>query len=117
MCVESDGCEMEGCSSTSDEVRTLSGSMSPALKSSPDLHPCKPGQKFRAALLRCRSPTAAAGILSFGNVLNYMDRYTVAGKSLAFFFLSLYVSLRKGKGGIIVRICLRRAGVIGGFAH
>lgn len=53
--------------------------MSPALKSNPDLHPCKPGQKFRAALLRCRSPTAAAGILSFGNVLNYMDRYTVAG--------------------------------------
>uniref|UniRef100_A0A673W0Z2 SPNS lysolipid transporter 2, sphingosine-1-phosphate n=1 Tax=Salmo trutta TaxID=8032 RepID=A0A673W0Z2_SALTR len=78
MCVESDGCEIEGCSS-SDEVHTLSGSMSPGLKSSPDLHPCKPGQKFRAALLRCRSPAAAAGILSFGNVLNYMDRYTVAG--------------------------------------
>ncbi|XP_026183648.1 sphingosine-1-phosphate transporter SPNS2 isoform X2 [Mastacembelus armatus] len=78
MCVESDGCEIEGCSS-SDEVRTLSGSMSPGLKSNPDLHPCKPGQKFRAALLRCRSPAAAAGILSFGNVLNYMDRYTVAG--------------------------------------
>uniref|UniRef100_A0A671K4X9 Spinster homolog 2 (Drosophila) n=1 Tax=Sinocyclocheilus anshuiensis TaxID=1608454 RepID=A0A671K4X9_9TELE len=78
MCVESDGCEIEGCSS-SDEVHTLSGSMSPALKSSPDLHPCKPGQKFRAALLRCRSPLVAAGILSFGNVLNYMDRYTVAG--------------------------------------
>ena len=79
MCVESDGCEIEGCSS-SDEVRTLSGSMSPGLKSSPDLHPCKPGQKFRAALLRCRSPAAAAGILSFGNVLNYMDRFTVVGK-------------------------------------
>lgn len=79
MCVESDGCEIEGCSSL-DEVRTLSGSMSPALKSSPDLHPCQPGHKFRAALLRCRSPAAAAGILSFGNVLNYMDRYTVAGK-------------------------------------
>lgn len=79
MCVESDGCEIEGCSS-SDEVRTLSGSMSPGLKSNPDLHPCKPGQKFRAALLKCRSPAAAAGILSFGNVLNYMDRYTVAGK-------------------------------------
>nr|XP_040038638.1 protein spinster homolog 2 [Gasterosteus aculeatus aculeatus] len=78
MCVEGDGCEIEGCSS-SDEVRTLSGSMSPALNSSPDLHPCKPGHKFRAALLRCRSPAAAAGILSFGNVLNYMDRYTVAG--------------------------------------
>uniref|UniRef100_A0A8C2ZWA5 SPNS lysolipid transporter 2, sphingosine-1-phosphate n=1 Tax=Cyclopterus lumpus TaxID=8103 RepID=A0A8C2ZWA5_CYCLU len=78
MCVESDGCDIEGCSS-SDEVRTLSGSMSPALKSNPDLHPCKPGQKFRAALLRCHSPAAAAGILSFGNVLNYMDRYTVAG--------------------------------------
>lgn len=83
MCVESDGCEMEGCS-TSDEVRTLSGSMSPGLKSNPDLHPCKPGQKFRAALLRCRSPTAAAGILSLGNVLNYMDRCTVAGKSPGF---------------------------------
>uniref|UniRef100_A0A8C1L9H2 Sphingolipid transporter 2 n=1 Tax=Cyprinus carpio TaxID=7962 RepID=A0A8C1L9H2_CYPCA len=78
MCVDSDGCEIEGCSS-SDEVHTLSGSMSPALNSSPDLHPCKPGQKFRAALLRCRSPLVAAGILSFGNVLNYMDRYTVAG--------------------------------------
>lgn len=79
MCVESDGCEMEGCS-TSDEVRTLSGTMSPGLKSNPDLHPCKPGHKFRAALLRCRSPAAAAGILSFGNVLNYMDRCTVVGK-------------------------------------
>ncbi|KAF3841261.1 hypothetical protein F7725_007123 [Dissostichus mawsoni] len=76
MCVESDGCEIEGCS-TLDEVRTLSGSMSPALKSNPDLHPCKPGHKFRAALLKCRSPAAAAGILTFGNVLNYMDRYTV----------------------------------------
>ncbi|KAK5918442.1 hypothetical protein CgunFtcFv8_003208 [Champsocephalus gunnari] len=78
MCVESDGCEIEGCS-TLDEVRTLSGSMSPALKSNPDLHPCKPGHKFRAALLKCRSPAAAAGILTFGNVLNYMDRYTVVG--------------------------------------
>ncbi|XP_072302764.1 sphingosine-1-phosphate transporter SPNS2 [Eucyclogobius newberryi] len=78
MCVESDGCEIEGCSS-SDEVQTLSGSMSPTLKSSPDLHPCKPGHKFHAALLRCSSPAAAAGILTFGNILNYMDRYTVAG--------------------------------------
>uniref|UniRef100_A0A8C5CFN8 Uncharacterized protein n=1 Tax=Gadus morhua TaxID=8049 RepID=A0A8C5CFN8_GADMO len=78
MCVESDGCEIEGCSS-SDEVQTLSGSMSPALKSTAELHPCKPGHKFRAALMRCRTPTAAAGILSFGNVLNYMDRCTVAG--------------------------------------
>uniref|UniRef100_A0A3B3TGP4 SPNS lysolipid transporter 2, sphingosine-1-phosphate n=1 Tax=Paramormyrops kingsleyae TaxID=1676925 RepID=A0A3B3TGP4_9TELE len=77
MCVESDGCELEGCGS-SDEVRTLSGSMSPTLRSSPDLRSCRPGQKFRAALLKCKSPVAAAGILSFGNVLNYMDRYTVA---------------------------------------
>lgn len=61
--------------------------MSPALKPNPDLHPCKPGQKFRDALLRCRSPTAAAGILSFGNVLNYMDRYTVAGKNSGPFFI------------------------------
>ncbi|KAF4073057.1 hypothetical protein AMELA_G00254500 [Ameiurus melas] len=79
MCVESDGCELEGCSSAA-EVRTLSGSMSAALKANPECKSaCKPGQKFRAALLRCRSPTTAAGILSFGNVLNYMDRYTVAG--------------------------------------
>uniref|UniRef100_A0A8C7ZAS6 SPNS lysolipid transporter 2, sphingosine-1-phosphate n=1 Tax=Oryzias sinensis TaxID=183150 RepID=A0A8C7ZAS6_9TELE len=69
---------IEGCSS-SDEVRTLSGSMSPRLRSSPDLHPCTPGEKFRAALLRCRSPVVAAVFLSFGNVLNYMDRYTVTG--------------------------------------
>ncbi|MGH0147558.1 UNVERIFIED_CONTAM: hypothetical protein FKN15_019381 [Acipenser sinensis] len=78
MCVESDGCEIEGCTS-SDEVQTLSGSMSPGLKSNSDPHQCRTGHKFRAALLRCRSPVAAAGILSFGNVLNYMDRYTVAG--------------------------------------
>ncbi|XP_077361480.1 sphingosine-1-phosphate transporter SPNS2 [Festucalex cinctus] len=84
MCVEGDGCELEGCGNL-DEVRTLSGSMmSPAaaLKSNADLHACKPGQKFRAALLRCRSPVVAAVILSFGNVLNYMDRYTVAGVAL-----------------------------------
>ncbi|XP_054899525.1 sphingosine-1-phosphate transporter SPNS2 isoform X2 [Poeciliopsis prolifica] len=79
MCVESDGCEIESSSGGTDEVRTLSGSMSPGLKPSPDLHSCKPGQKFCAALLRCRTPAIAAGILSFGNVLNYMDRSTVAG--------------------------------------
>ncbi|XP_061074166.1 sphingosine-1-phosphate transporter SPNS2-like [Conger conger] len=78
MCVEGDGCELESCGK-SDLVHTLSGTMSPGLKPNADLHPCKPGQKFRASLLRCRSPAAAAGILSFGNVLNYMDRYTVAG--------------------------------------
>lgn len=98
MCVESDGCEMEGCSS-SDEVRTLSGSMSPGLKSNADLHPCKPGQKFRAALLRCRSPIAAAGILSFGNVLNYMDRYTVAGKTCASAVLAF--EPREGCAGLL----------------
>lgn len=101
MCVESDGCEMEGCSS-SEEVRTLSGSMSPGLKSNPDLHPCKPGQKFRAALLRCRSPTFAAGILSFGNVLNYMDRYTVAGKT------SVSAVLHRELGGSFVPVSYRR---------
>lgn len=85
MCVESDGCELEGCGGggggggTAAEVRTLSGSMSAALKANPELRACRPGQKFRAALQRCRSPATAAGILSFGNVLNYMDRYTVAG--------------------------------------
>lgn len=104
MCVESDGCEMEGCSS-SDEVRTLSGSMSPAgLKPSPDLHPCKPGHKFRAALLRCRSPIAAAGILSFGNVLNYMDRYTVAGKTSA---SSAVLELREGCAGVLSGVGVR----------
>ncbi|GAA6073581.1 protein spinster homolog 2, partial [Tachysurus ichikawai] len=78
MCVESDGCELEGCSGSAAEVRTLSGSMSAALKANPELRACRPGQKFRAALMRCRTPATAAGILSFGNVLNYMDRYTVA---------------------------------------
>uniref|UniRef100_A0AAY5KQV9 Uncharacterized protein n=1 Tax=Esox lucius TaxID=8010 RepID=A0AAY5KQV9_ESOLU len=46
--------------------------MSPGLKSNPDLHPCKPGQKFRAALLRCRSPAAAAGILSKSSTFLFM---------------------------------------------
>ncbi|XP_061904461.1 sphingosine-1-phosphate transporter SPNS2 [Entelurus aequoreus] len=78
MCVEGDGCQLEACGG-SDEVRTLSGSMNPQLKANQDLQVCKPGHKFRAALLRCRSPAAAAGILSFGNVLNYMDRCTVTG--------------------------------------
>lgn len=99
MCVESDGCELQGCS-TPDEVHTLSGSLSPGVKSNPDLRSCKPGQKFRAALLRCRSPVAAAGILSFGNVLNYMDRYTVAGKTSVLSF-----------------VCLLFAGVIGGYVR
>uniref|UniRef100_A0A8B9LMZ2 Sphingolipid transporter 2 n=1 Tax=Astyanax mexicanus TaxID=7994 RepID=A0A8B9LMZ2_ASTMX len=80
MCVDSAGCELEACSS-SDEVHTLSGSMSAALKpSARELRACSPRQRCCAALERLRSPTAAAGILSFGNVLNYLDRYTVAGK-------------------------------------
>ncbi|XP_066516879.1 sphingosine-1-phosphate transporter SPNS2 [Hoplias malabaricus] len=79
MCVESDGCEMEVCSS-SDEVRTLSGSMSAALRpSARDLSACSAGQRCGAAMLRLRTPATAAAILTFGNVLNYMDRYTVAG--------------------------------------
>ncbi|KAM9385155.1 sphingosine-1-phosphate transporter SPNS2 isoform 2-T2 [Pholidichthys leucotaenia] len=100
MCVESDGCEIEGCSS-SDEVRTLSGSMSPGLRSNPDLHPCRPGQKFRAALLKCRSPAAAAGILSFGNILNYMDRYTVAGVLLD---LQRNVNVSRQRSGLVANI-------------
>ncbi|XP_022523368.2 sphingosine-1-phosphate transporter SPNS2 [Astyanax mexicanus] len=82
MCVDSAGCELEACSS-SDEVHTLSGSMSAALKpSARELRACSPRQRCCAALERLRSPTAAAGILSFGNVLNYLDRYTVAGVML-----------------------------------
>lgn len=112
MCVESDGCEIEGCSS-SDEVRTLSGSMSPRLRSNPDLHPCTPGEKFRAALLKCRSPIVAAVFLSFGNVLNYMDRYTVTGKNLTshftlkpncvkhFFCVSWAGNLREDRGSVL----------------
>uniref|UniRef100_A0A8B9LQS0 Sphingolipid transporter 2 n=1 Tax=Astyanax mexicanus TaxID=7994 RepID=A0A8B9LQS0_ASTMX len=81
MCVDSAGCELEACSS-SDEVHTLSGSMSAALKpSARELRACSPRQRCCAALERLRSPTAAAGILSFGNVLNYLDRYTVAAGS------------------------------------
>uniref|UniRef100_A0A8C0GWP1 SPNS lysolipid transporter 2, sphingosine-1-phosphate n=1 Tax=Chelonoidis abingdonii TaxID=106734 RepID=A0A8C0GWP1_CHEAB len=57
------------------EVQTLSGSMNPppAGKSPERLAPRhKPRSLGRARV-------AAAGILSVGNVLNYLDRYTVAG--------------------------------------
>lgn len=103
MCVESDGCELEGCGAPS-EVRTLSGSMSQALKANPELRACTPGQKFRAALLRCRSPAAAAGILSFGNVLNYMDRYTIAGVLLD---IQLHFDVKDSDAGLLqtVFIC------------
>ncbi|TFK12841.1 mRNA-capping enzyme [Platysternon megacephalum] len=61
--------------SAEGEVQTLSGSMNPppAGKSPERLAPRhKPPSLGRARV-------AAAGILSVGNVLNYLDRYTVAG--------------------------------------
>uniref|UniRef100_A0A8B9TLU7 Sphingolipid transporter 2 n=1 Tax=Anas platyrhynchos TaxID=8839 RepID=A0A8B9TLU7_ANAPL len=52
------------------EVQTLSGSMNPP--------PERPAARRKAPSLG-RARVAAAGILSVGNVLNYLDRYTVAG--------------------------------------
>ncbi|XP_041053229.1 protein spinster homolog 2-like isoform X2 [Carcharodon carcharias] len=72
MCVEKDtsDCPLSG-SVSSEEIQTLNdiGTAADA--------PSSPAEKFRA-LYRLR-PHIAAGVLSFGYVVNYMDRYTVAG--------------------------------------
>ncbi|XP_043910129.1 protein spinster homolog 2-like isoform X2 [Protopterus annectens] len=80
---EEEETEIQECSvSSAEEVRTLSGSM--VSGTGPDGHktngelPCQPPSlPFVGELLRSR--VAAATILSIGNVLNYLDRYTVAG--------------------------------------
>ncbi|XP_065764994.1 sphingosine-1-phosphate transporter SPNS2 isoform X2 [Muntiacus reevesi] len=76
-----------GVATPDDEVQTLSGSVRRA-PSGPPSTPSTPGcaaaakgpgaqQPKPASLGRGRG--AAAAILSLGNVLNYLDRYTVAG--------------------------------------
>ncbi|GAB0197999.1 protein spinster 2-like [Grus japonensis] len=57
------------------EVQTLSGRMNPPAAGK---HPERPAVRHKAPSLG-RARVAAAGILSVGNVLNYLDRYTVAG--------------------------------------
>ncbi|KAK2537574.1 hypothetical protein Q9233_002878 [Columba guinea] len=56
------------------EVQTLSGRMNPPAAGK---HPERPSARHKAPSLG-RARVAAAGILSVGNVLNYLDRYTVA---------------------------------------
>lgn len=58
------------------EVQTLSGRMNPPASGK---HPDRPAALRKAPTLG-RARVAAAGILSVGNVLNYLDRYTVAGE-------------------------------------
>ncbi|XP_072099891.1 sphingosine-1-phosphate transporter SPNS2-like isoform X3 [Mobula birostris] len=72
MCVDKDTSECPlSVSVSSEEIQTLSGSVPIGDSAS------SPAEKFRA-LYRLR-PHIAAGVLSFGYVVNYMDRYTVAG--------------------------------------
>ncbi|XP_067866019.1 sphingosine-1-phosphate transporter SPNS2-like isoform X2 [Heterodontus francisci] len=76
MCVEKETseCPLSGSGSgSSQEIHTLNGT---ATRSAADA-PSSPAEKFRA-LSRLR-PHMAAGALSLGYVVNYMDRYTVAG--------------------------------------
>lgn len=79
-----------GVAAVNDEVQTLSGSVRRA-PAGPSSIPGTPGcaaaakspcaqQPKPASLGRGRG--AAAAILSLGNVLNYLDRYTVAGEQV-----------------------------------
>ncbi|XP_058139726.1 sphingosine-1-phosphate transporter SPNS2 [Dasypus novemcinctus] len=83
-CCGAQGAGGAGVTTADDEVQTLSGSV----RRAPPGHPGTPGcaaaakgpgaqQPKPASLGRGRG--AAAAILSLGNVLNYLDRYTVAG--------------------------------------
>lgn len=75
---EEDGGGERGCCGRSGEgeVQTLSGRMNPPAAGK---HPDRPAARHKAPSLG-RARVAAAGILSVGNVLNYLDRYTVAGE-------------------------------------
>lgn len=88
MCLESDGAGTAGsgsqdCMPGAEDggVETLSGRMSPVPtileRKSPEIHKDNL-DKDHVPNIR-RANVAAAGILSVGNVLNYLDRYTVAG--------------------------------------
>ncbi|XP_067864050.1 sphingosine-1-phosphate transporter SPNS2 [Heptranchias perlo] len=79
MCVEKDNsdCPLSGSGSgsvSSEEIQTLNGAVPAATAADA---PSSAAEKLRA-LYRLR-PHIAAGVLSFGYVVNYMDRYTVAG--------------------------------------
>ncbi|XP_022451686.1 protein spinster homolog 2 [Delphinapterus leucas] len=76
-----------GVATADDEVQTLSGSVRRA-PSAPPSTPSTPSGAAAAKGLGAQQPKpaslgrgrgAAAAILSLGNVLNYLDRYTVAG--------------------------------------
>ncbi|XP_068386355.1 sphingosine-1-phosphate transporter SPNS2 [Eschrichtius robustus] len=76
-----------GVATADDEVQTLSGSVRRA-PSAPPSTPSTPSCAAAAKGLGAQQPKpaslgrgrgAAAAILSLGNVLNYLDRYTVAG--------------------------------------
>lgn len=79
-----------GVVSADEEVQTLSGSVRrvpsglPSIPSTPGCAAAAKGpsapQPKPASLGRGRG--AAAAILSLGNVLNYLDRYTVAGEQM-----------------------------------
>lgn len=73
------GGDRGGCCGRSGEVQTLSGAVHApggGAKSAAGAERSKAG----AAPSLGRARVAAAGILSVGNVLNYLDRYTVAGE-------------------------------------
>nr|XP_035155431.2 sphingosine-1-phosphate transporter SPNS2 isoform X4 [Callithrix jacchus]XP_054111626.1 sphingosine-1-phosphate transporter SPNS2 isoform X4 [Callithrix jacchus] len=86
-CCGARGAGGAGVSAADDEVQTLSGSV----RRAPAAAPGAPGTPGCAAAAKApgapqpkpaslgRGRGAAAAILSLGNVLNYLDRYTVAG--------------------------------------
>ncbi|XP_015283330.1 PREDICTED: protein spinster homolog 2 [Gekko japonicus] len=69
------GGDRGGCCGRSGEVQTLSG----ALGGAKSAGGAERSKAAAAAPSLGRARVAAAGILSVGNVLNYLDRYTVAG--------------------------------------
>ncbi|XP_077749298.1 sphingosine-1-phosphate transporter SPNS2 isoform X2 [Canis aureus] len=73
-----------GAAVADDEVQTLSGSVRRAPSGPPGAPGCAaaakgPGAQQPKPASSGRGRGAAAAILSLGNVLNYLDRYTVAG--------------------------------------
>lgn len=90
MCLESDGAGTGGSSqdcipgAEDGGVETLSGRMNPVTTvldiKSPEMEsPSSKASLPEKPLNLRRARVAVAGILSVGNVLNYLDRYTVAG--------------------------------------
>nr|XP_039332085.1 protein spinster homolog 2 isoform X1 [Saimiri boliviensis boliviensis] len=83
-CCGARGAGGAGVSAADDEVQTLSGSVRRAPAAAPDTPGCAaaakgPGAQQPKPASLGRGRGAAAAILSLGNVLNYLDRYTVAG--------------------------------------